>query len=157
FRRSNTRGDEFMTGTKTGRNERVHVPPFALDVLRRHIALVESPPIGKWKLPPLWWRKAMAESDLLFPGRDGGPRCPSCLAKPFEVVSNAIGLAHPITPRAMRRTCNDLQRAAKVDDVVIRSITGHVTERMRIHYSTAAAEEQREAVAKVIDLVTYRG
>jgi integrase len=135
FRRSNTRGDEFMVGTKTGRQERVHLPESALQVLREHIALLESPPLSRWGKPPLWWRKEMAESDLLFAGRDGGPRSPSCLDKPFQIVSRAIGLKRPITPRAMRRTCNDLQRDAKVADVVTMSITGHVPERMRQHYS----------------------
>lgn len=53
----------------------------------------------------------------------------------------------------MRRTCNDLCRAAEVDDVVTRSITGHLTKRMQEHYSTAHATEQRAAIGKVIDLV----
>jgi len=156
FRRSNTRGDEFMVGTKTGTHERVHVPESVLQILREHIALLESPPLGRWGKAPLWWREEMAKSDLLFPGRDGGPRSPSCLDKPFAVVSKAIGLKHAITPRAMRRTCNDLQRDAKIDDVVTMSITGHVTDKMRRHYSTAQAQEQRRAIATVIDLVTAR-
>jgi len=156
FRRSNTRGDEFMVGTKTGRHERVHVPESVLQVLREHIALLDAPPIGRWGKPPLWWREEMMKSDLLFPGRDGGPRSPSCLDKPFAAVSRAIGLKHPVTPRAMRRTCNDLQRDAKIADTVTMSITGHVTEKMRRHYSTAQAQEQREAIATVIDMVTAR-
>jgi hypothetical protein len=56
----------------------------------------------------------------------------------------------------MPRTCNDLQRDATVADVVTMSITGHVTERMRQHYSTAQAQEQRQAIATLIDLVTDR-
>jgi hypothetical protein len=154
FRRSNTKGDEFMVGTKTGTQERVHVPESALQILREHIALLESPPKSRWGKAPLWWRTEMAESELLFPGRDGGPRSPSCLDKAFEEVSRAIGLRHPVTPRAMRRTCNDLQRDAKIADAVTMSITGHVTDKMRIRYSTAQAQEQRQAIATVIDLVT---
>ncbi len=156
FRRSHTRGDEFMAGTKTGRYERVYLPETVLDALREHRALIAEPPLSARGKPPLWWRKPMAGSELLFPGRDGGPRSPSCLDKPFQVVSKAIGLPFVLTPRAMRRTCNDLCRAAKVDAVVTRSITGHLTEDMRIHYSTAQAAEQRAALAKVIDFVAVR-
>ena len=43
-----------------------------------------------------------------------------------------------------------------MDDVVTRSITGHLTDKMRLHYSTAQASEQRTAIAKVIDLVSVR-
>lgn len=52
---------------------------------------------------------------LLFPGRDGGPHSSSCLDGPFERVSKSIGLPFVATARAMRWTCNDLQRAADVD------------------------------------------
>jgi hypothetical protein len=41
----------------------------------------------------------------------------------------------------MPRTCNDLCRAAQVDDVVTRSITGHLTDKMRLHYSTAGGTQ----------------
>lgn len=156
FRRSHTRRDEFMGGTKTGTRERVYLPEAVMVALRTHRGMVTEPPRGKSGKPPLWWRAKMARSPLLFPGRDGGPRSTSCLDKPFEVVSRAIELGFHVTPRAMRRTCNDLCRAAQVDDVVTRSITGHLTDKMRLHYSTAQASEQRTAIAKVIDLVSVR-
>lgn len=156
FRRSHTRGDVFMVGTKTLRHERVYLPDVVMHALREHRALLADPPRSSWGKGPLWWRPEMVESELLFPGRDGGPRSPSCLDKPFQAVSRAIGLPYILTPRAMRRTCNDLCRAAKVDAVVTRSITGHLTEDMRIHYSTAEANEQRQALAKVIDLFGTR-
>jgi integrase len=156
FRRSNTRGDEMMQGTKTGTRERVYLPETVLASLRDHIAMCEEPPRSARGKPPLWWRKAMAESDLLFPGRDGGPRSSSCLDKPFAVVSKEIGLPFSLTPRGMRRTFNDLARHAEVHDIVIRSITGHLTPEMQVKYSTAHATEQRRAIAKVIDLVAVR-
>lgn len=55
-----------------------------------------------------------------------------------------------ITPKGMRRTFNDLARQARVHDVVLRAISGHQTERMQRHYSTAQREEMRAAVGKVI-------
>jgi len=36
--------------------------------------------------------------------------------------------------------------------VVTRSISGHLTEGMQRHYSTVSGDEQRQALAKVIDL-----
>ena len=43
---------------------------------------------------------------------------------------------------------------AGVDSVVIRSITGHVTERMREHYSTVGLDEKHAALTGVMRLVT---
>ena len=40
-----------------------------------------------------------------------------------------------------------------MDAVVIRSLTGHVTEKMRAHYSTIGLDEKREAVASVHRLI----
>jgi hypothetical protein len=53
----------------------------------------------------------------------------------------------------MRRTFNDGARAAQLHDVVTRSISGHQTEQMQRHYSTAQADEQREELAKVYSLM----
>jgi integrase len=96
----------------------------------------------------------MRASDLLFPSVRGSFRTSSCLDKPFTSVATAIGLPFDLTPRAMRRTFNDLARASQVADVVTRSITGHKTETMQSLYSTTRPDEQREAIAKVIGLVS---
>lgn len=56
----------------------------------------------------------------------------------------------------MRRTFNDLARHAKIEAIVTRSISGHLTERMQDHYSTVASEEQRTGISKVIDLFASR-
>jgi integrase len=120
WRRSHTAGDAFMPGTKTAAYEATSLPTSVMDVLRWHVAMLKDPPPSKWGKPPLWWREAMAEGELLFPARDGGPRSPSVLDEMVADISKRIGLKKPITPRAMRRTCNDLMRAAKVADVVTR-------------------------------------
>ena len=82
------------------------------------------------------------------PGRDRGSRPEEAFAE----VARELGLTKHVTPRALRRTFNDLARAAQVQDVVTRSISGHLTEGMQRHYSTVSGEEQRQALAKVIDL-----
>lgn len=70
--------------------------------------------------------------------------------KPFVEVALAMGLKYPVTQRGMRRTFQDLARAAEVADLVTRSISGHSTERMQHHYSTVSPNEQRQGLAKVI-------
>jgi hypothetical protein len=57
------------------------------------------------------------------------------------------------TPRGLRRTFNDLARAAEVESLVTRSISGHLTDRMRQHYSTVTPGEQRESIGRVLRLV----
>jgi hypothetical protein len=57
----------------------------------------------------------------------------------------------------MRRTFNDLARIAHVESLVTRSISGHKTERMREHYSTVSADEQRESIGRVLQLVKPEG
>jgi hypothetical protein len=50
----------------------------------------------------------------------------------------------------MRRKFNDLARAARVEAIVTRSISGHLTERMQHQYSTVRPDEQRQSIARVI-------
>lgn len=153
-RRSNALGDEIRETTKTKRHYKIHLPPEVIGVLAGHVASLASPPLSlRWGKPPLWWREPMATSELLFPARDGGTRTRSVLDKPFADVSKRIGLPFVLTPRGMRRTFQDLARAAEVHDVVTRSISGHATEAMQRHYSTAQAEEQRRAIGSVLRLV----
>jgi integrase len=82
------------------------------------------------------------DSDLLFPAVTRGYRSPSVLNKPFAQVSEAVGLARHFTQRGLRRTFNDLARAAEVESIVTRSISGHLTEQMQVHYSTVNSAEQ---------------
>jgi integrase len=64
-----------------------------------------------------------------------------------------VGITDRFTIHGLRRTFNDLARRAGVDAVVTKSITGHVTEQMREHYSTVQLDEKRQAVAGVLKLV----
>jgi hypothetical protein len=63
-------------------------------------------------------------------------------------------LGFTFTPRGMRRTFNDLARAASMEAIVTRSISGHLTEQMQNHYSTVRGPEQRAGIARVVDLMT---
>jgi hypothetical protein len=144
IRQSHTEGDEVMATTKTKTRQRITLPPVLVDVLRWHIATQLTTP-------------EQTASELLFPAEDGGFRSRSALKKPFVAVATAIGLTKHVSPKAMRRTFQDLARAAEVKDIVTRAISGHATETMQHHYSTVAAEEKKLAIAKVIELAGVRG
>ena len=76
--------------------------------------------------------------------------------RPSTDIADEIGLGKRFTQCGLRRTFNDLPRVAQVNDVVTRSISGHLTSRMQDHYSTPAAEEKREGIARVIELARHR-
>jgi hypothetical protein len=141
IRRSQTIGDEVMETTKTDLHQRLALPREVLDVLRWHV---------EEQLLP----KKMRESELLFPAVTGGFRARSVLDKPFDEVSKAIGLPFNFTPRGMRRTYQDLARAAGIHDAVTRAISGHATPAMQLHYSTASGDEVKHALAKVARIAT---
>ena len=52
-------------------------------------------------------------SELLFPAADGGLLTEHSLRKPFARIRGLIGLDMRFAPRGMRRTFNDLARAAQ--------------------------------------------
>ncbi len=93
----------------------------------------------------------------VFPSSTGTLRAPSSVQKAWTVCCKAAGIEGRFTPHGLRRTFNDLARRAGVDAVVTKSLTGHVTERMREHYSTVGLEEKRQAVAGVVSLIGAAG
>jgi integrase len=109
-------------------------------------------PMGKTNWKKRWKHWVRPTRELLFPSVTGGFRSPTVLNKPFAEVSEAMGLGYPFTQRGMRRTFNDLARAANVEWLVTKSISGHATDRMVEHYSTVSGAEQRESIAKVVGL-----
>lgn len=138
-RRSHTLKDEFMKTTKTGLRQRITVPSEVMDVLRWNETQLTTPE-----------QKA---SELLFPAEDGTFSSENFLTKAFAAVGGLIGLKKKFTPRGMRRTFNDLARVANVEALVTKSISGHLTEQMREHYSTVSPVEQRESIGRVLRLV----
>jgi hypothetical protein len=132
-----------MNRTKTKRDLEIKVPPLMLEVL-------------KWHVETQLLTDEQKASDLLFPREDGGLRDPKLLRKPFEHVAKELSLKKKLTPRAMRRSFQDLARNARVDDLVTRSISGHATEQMQRHYSTVSDREQAEGLAKVLRMMDFR-
>lgn len=142
IRQSHTVGDEVMASTKTRRYQRLALPDELMEIFRWHVeGLAEGP---------------MRESELLFPSETGGFRAASCLDKPFAEVAAVLDLGKRITPRGMRRTFQDLARAAQVTDVVTRAISGHATETMQLHYSSVSGDEMKQSLARVVSLAGYR-
>lgn len=137
-RRSETRG-QAMNKTKTGVRLRVALPPELVDTLRWHVRHL---PDGPEK-----------ESDLLFPSEVGGYRSSTGLAKAIPAIAEVAGIRKHLTPRCMRRTYQDLMRAAGVNDLVVRAISGHATAEMQAHYSTVGSDEVKAGLAKVVELL----
>jgi hypothetical protein len=98
----------------------------------------------------------MQESDLLFPSETGGFRSPTVLDKPFKDICRHLSLGKRVTPKAMRRTFQDLARRAAVNGLVQRSICGHLTEEMTERYSSVAQVEVEAALGQVVSLAGYR-
>ena len=141
-RRSQTRGDEVREATKNATRFRVTLPADVMAILRWHTDRLPAGP--------------MQESDLLFPSDTGGFRSPTVLDKPFKDICKHLSLGKKVTPKAMRRTFQDLARLSAVDGLVQRSICGHLTEEMTERYSSVAQAEVQAALGKVVSLAGYR-
>ena len=139
-RRSHSLGDEVMDTTKTKLRQRISVPSEVMEVLAEHVRTHLT-------------RPEQLDTDLLFPAANGDFLPENCLRKPFAKVGALLGLEMTFTPRGLRRTFNDLARTARVEALVTKSISGHLTERMREHYSTVHPVEQRESIGAVLRLV----
>lgn len=160
-RRSHTRGREVMDATKTGHDQVIDLDPEQLSVLRWHLDRLERENELRARRNPAA-AAVQTASELLFPAaptrwsHGGGFRSRTSIDRPFADVGKRIELGYAISPRAMRRTFQDLAREANVHDIVTRAISGHRTEAMQARYSTVAGGEMREGLAKVIDIATGR-
>ena len=140
-RRSHTYGDheDVMNNTKQGKRYRIYLPEEILAILREHVERLPAGPQQK--------------SFLLFPATDGGLLNRTSLQRPFNEAARLMGFTKRISPIGMRRTYNDLGAEAGIRDIVIRSISGHMTEASQRRYSTVRGQEQREGISKVVSLV----
>ena len=138
------RKNEFMKTTKAGLRRRItRVPVEVSSTCSTGIDAARSSRHGR--------REA---SELLFPAEDGSFRSESFLRKAVARRWEAsLASKEKFTPRGLRRTFNDLARVANVEALVTRSISGHLTEQMREHYSTVSPSEQRESIGRVLRLV----
>jgi integrase len=159
-RRSHTRGRVVMNMTKQGTRYEIGLPARVMAELRRHVAAIEA-----GRVDP--------KSDLLFPSRGhhrgavdaaapaGAPfmMARNGLDEPFATVCADIELGHKLTPRGMRRTYQDLCRAAGIDRGLQQFICGHALPEprdgsaMTQHYSTYRPDETRAALGKLVDLL----
>jgi integrase len=129
---------------EAGIKQRINVPSDLMAVLTWHTETQLATP-------------EQQNSELLFPPELGGFRGANCLQKPFRACAKAAGLDKRFTPRGMRRTFNDLARRAKLESIVIKSVSGHRTEAMKDLYSTVGVEEQREGIGLVLSRVKAEG
>jgi integrase len=93
----------------------------------------------------------------MFPTSTGGLRSAGSLTKAWRECLKAAGIEERFTVHGLRRTFVDLARRARVDSVVTRSLTGHVTLKMHLHYSTVGIDEKRAAVATIAALIRSGG
>src|SRR5262245_59272733 len=98
----------------------------------------------------------MSKSELLFPSDIGRFRAGSCLNRPIRLIAQAAGISKRLTAKFMRRTFQDLARAANVHDFVTRTISGHATVEMQRHYSTVGGDEVRSGLERVLLLAGFR-
>lgn len=144
-RRSETKG-EVVNRLKQGKRGKIRwvrltLPDALMDVIRWHVDQLPEGP--------------MRESDLLFPSETGGYRAPSCLDKPIRAIAKAANIDKHLSAKLMRRTFQDLGRVGKVNDLVVRAISGHATVAMQQNYSTVQGEEMKAGVSKVISLMGF--
>lgn len=135
IRRSSTDSKEIEDTTKTDLDQEIALPKGMLDILEWHVKTQLTTPRQK-------------NSELLFPTPAGGLRTRQALKKPFDKVCSVLDIA--ATPRAMRRTFNNAARVSGMDSIVKRSISGHQTEEMELHYSHAEREEQRRGLERIL-------
>jgi integrase len=128
--------------TKTKARLRIPLPSGLMEILENH---VDGLPEGR-----------ASKSHLLFPSKTGGYQSGSCLAKPIVAIAKAAGIEKHLSPYFMRRTFQDLCRAAQVHDFVARAISGHATMEMHQLYSSVDGAEVRSGLAKVISLAGFR-
>ena len=127
-------GDEIMDQTKTGADNYFLLPQDVMDILREHANSLDG---------------VMEDSEYLFPSVLGGLRARSVLDKPFQEVTAALGWKLHLTPRAMRRTFKNIARNRGVSKFIVKKISGHSTDQMHEHYSTAELAEIHDAISRV--------
>jgi integrase len=140
-RRSQVIGDA-EDRTKTKARLRIPLPAGLMEILENHVNALPSGLTEK--------------CDLLFPSKLGGYQTASVLTKPIVAIAEKAEIKKHLSPYFMRRTFQDLCRAAQVHDFVARSISGHATVEMQQRYSSVNGAEVRDGLAKVISLAGFR-
>lgn len=140
IKRSQVRG-VIRNTTKTGKRRVVPLPPELAVILAEHRRrLVETQHPG---LKQGW----------VFANGAGKPMPNGCLYKQNLKVLKHARIEKHVTLHGLRRTATDLLRRAAVDPVTAKAIIGHMTERMRQHYSSVGQDEAVGAGALLVSLV----
>ncbi|MCA9610954.1 MAG: tyrosine-type recombinase/integrase [Myxococcales bacterium] len=85
-------------------------------------------------------------SGLVFPSTVGKPITGAAtLRKPLAAAYEKAGIGRWVSPHGFRRSLNNATRQT-ASGVVVRALTGHVTEEMTEHYSTVEMDEKRAAI-----------
>lgn len=129
-----------VDSTKTDNLRTIPLTTALVDALHAHRARLEA--VESVDVLSAGW---------LFPSlRTGGLLSRSVLDKPLRKALDAAGIPRHLTVHGFRRTFNNLLRQAVRGDIV-RAMTGHVTERMTLHYSHIEGEEKAAAIALVFE------
>lgn len=126
--------------TKTGKVRDVPLPPPLKAVLKQHrqrLVRDQAPGLSE---------------GLVFPSRVGTYRRNASLRKPLERALQAAGIDDRFTLHGFRRTWNNLLRQV-ASGAITRSMIGHATEEMFLHYSHIEREEKQSAVDRALALV----
>jgi integrase len=88
----------------------------------------------------------------VFPSRVGTHHRNASLRKPLERALQAAGIHDRFTLHGFRRTWNNLLRQV-ASGAITRSMIGHETEEMFLHYSHIEREEKQSAAERALALV----
>jgi integrase len=138
IRRSSPRTTEIRERTKTDEDLTIKLTGPLVAILADHVAHLKG--------------RALA-SDWLFPSQIGTMKQLRVWSKAIKAAAEDAGIDHPITPRMMRRTYNDLVRVLKIHKDVQKSMSGHKTDDMISLYSTVDYAEQEKGLTQIMGLL----
>jgi integrase len=88
----------------------------------------------------------------IFPNTKGGLHKGTPLGPVLHRAMTRAGLTMRLTPHGLRRTFNDLARRV-ASSMVVKAITGQVTDAMHEHYSLVDAGEKQAVQTAIVDMV----
>lgn len=150
IQRSQWRGK--MDLPKNGKTRTVPLLPEHLEILMQH---------QKKQLKLNRRRSKVAEiavdpNALVFPAHKAkhGYMHVSAARVPLLDALERAGITQRFTVHGFRHTFNNLLRQSQVDSIVLRSMTGHSSERLTETYSAVSTGEQHRAVSGLLRLVS---
>lgn len=140
-RRSQTIGAP-MEMTKQKKDVFAFMPQSLLEVLEEHMEDLKGKRALSDLLFPPFRKKNGTPSDALYLG-------PGALRKALPLICEKAKIKKALTGRAMRRTYQDLCRAAEVSQTIQMAMSGHATAKMKEWYSTMGGDEGRESLTRM--------